>query len=68
MQSSGNSEFSDSKRKTYSLGFWQNFLLTLISAAGLISLVADGPHWVTYPSFVLVISILFIASISKLKK
>jgi hypothetical protein len=47
MESSGQSEFSDSPRKVYSLTFWQNFILTLACAAGLISLVADGPLWLT---------------------
>ena len=59
MESSGNSEFSDSMKKAYSLSFWQNFLLTLAGACGLISMVADGPRWITYPSLVIVIVLLF---------
>ena len=55
MESSGQSEFSNSPKKIYSLTFWQNFLLTLAGACGLISMVADGPRWITYPSFIIVI-------------
>ena len=58
MQSSGNSEFSNSNKKTYTLSFWQSFLLTLLGAAGLISMVADGPRWITYPSLIIVIGLL----------
>ena len=59
MQSSGNSEFSNSNKKTYNINFWQSFLLTLLGAAGLISMVADGPRWITYPSLICVIILLF---------
>jgi hypothetical protein len=59
MENSGNSEFSDSEKKVYSLSFWQNFLLTLAGACGLISMVVDGPRWITYPSFIIVIALLF---------
>ena len=66
MESTGNSEFSDSAKKTYSLSFWQNFLLTLAGACGLISMVADGPRWITYPSLIIVI--LLLLSIIRRKK
>ena len=66
MESSGNSEFSDSEKKTYSLSFWQNFLLTIAGACGLISMVADGPRWITYPSLIIVIVLLL--SIIRRKK
>lgn len=58
MESSGNSEFSNSNKKTYNLNFWQSFFLTLLGAAGLISMVADGPRWITYLSFIIVIGLL----------
>lgn len=58
MQSTGGSEFSDSAKKKYSLTFWQNVLLTLAGASGLVSMVADGPQWITYPSLVIVIILL----------
>ena len=67
MESSGNSEFSDSMKKAYSLSFWQNFLLTLAGACGLISMVADGPRWITYPSLILVI-LLLLSIIQRQKK
>ena len=66
MESSGNSEFSDSEKKTYSLSFWQNFLLTIAGACGLITMVADGPRWITYPSLIIVIVLLL--SIIRRKK
>ena len=59
MENLGNSEFSDSEKKVYSLSFWQNFLLTLAGACGLISMVVDGPRWITYPSLIIVIVLLF---------
>ena len=59
MENSGNSEFSNSEKKVYSLSFWQNFLLTLAGACGLISMVVDGPRWITYPSLIIVIVLLF---------
>ena len=59
MQSSGNSEYSSSDNQRYSMTFWQTFLLTLSSATGLISMVADGPRWITYPSFIIAIIVLF---------
>ena len=58
MQSSGNSEFSNSNKQTYNLNFWQSFLLTLFGATGLISMVSDGPRWITYPSLIIVIGLL----------
>ena len=68
MQNSGNSEFSSSENKQITLSFWQNFTLTLAGAAGLISMVADGPRWITYTSGVLVIGLLFRIIISNSKK
>jgi hypothetical protein len=67
MESSGQSEFSSSPKKVYSLSFWQNFLLTIAGACGLISMVADGPRWITYPSLILVI-VLLLSIISKTGK
>jgi hypothetical protein len=67
MESSGQSEFSSSPKKLYSLSFWQNFLLTIAGACGLISMVADGPRWITYPSLILVI-VLLLWMIRKSKK
>lgn len=58
MENSGNSEFSNSSNKSYTLTFWQNFVLTLAGASGLISMVADGPRWITYPSFIVVMTLL----------
>jgi hypothetical protein len=58
MESSGQSEFSSSPKKAYSLSFWQNFLLTIACAAGLISLVADGPLWLTLTAGTLAIATL----------
>ena len=58
MESSGQSEFSNSPKKVYSLTFWQNFLLTLACAAGLISLVADVPLWLTLTAGTLAIATL----------
>lgn len=58
MENSGYSEFSNSNNQRLSMTFWQTFLLTLFGAAGLISMVADGPRWITYPSLIIVISLL----------
>lgn len=69
MDSTGGAEFSgeennaDKKsmvnaRKTIELTFWPSFLLTLAGVAGLISMLFDGPRWITYPAHVIVISIL----------
>ena len=60
MQNSGESEFSDSNKQPtkLSLNFWQSFLLTLAGAAGLISMVTDGPRWITYTGFIIVIVLL----------
>ena len=66
MENSGNSEFSNSNNNSYTLTFWQNFVLTLTGAGGLISMVANGPRWITYPSFVVVI-ILLLSIIRKQK-
>lgn len=61
MQNSGESEFGyDGKTPTkLTLNFWQSFLLTLAGAAGLISLVADGPLWISVSGFSVVIVLLF---------
>ena len=69
MHSTGGAEFSgevnkdDKKavangRKTIELTFWPSFLLTLAGVSGLISLLFDGPRWITYPAFVIVIGML----------
>jgi hypothetical protein len=44
MESSGQSEFSNSSKKIYSLAFWQNFILTL---AGYLRVDFDGCRWAT---------------------
>lgn len=61
MQNSGDSEFSSENKATtkMTLTFWQSLLLTLAGAAGLISLVADGPIWISVTGFTLVIALLF---------
>jgi hypothetical protein len=48
-------EFSDSEEELTGSIFWQNFLLTMAGACGLISMVADGPRWITYPAELFVI-------------
>ena len=58
MNETGNSEFSNSDNHEFSLSFWQNFVLTLCGAAGLISMVADGPISLTVLSFTIVIAML----------
>ena len=68
MENSGNSEFSNSNNQRYSMTFWQTFLLTLFGAAGLISMVVDGPRWITYPSFIIVIIVLFPLASTSMKK
>ena len=61
MESSGQSEFSG-ESKSVTLSFWQSFLLTLAGASGLISLVANGPEWITFLSGgVAVVAIAWIA-------
>lgn len=49
MQNTGGSEPSkfEESPAPLELRFWQSFSLTLSGAAGLISLVADGPPWLT---------------------
>ena len=61
MQNSGDSEFSGENKSAtkLTLNFWQSFLLTLAGAAGLISLVTDGPLWISVTGFTLVIILLF---------
>lgn len=68
MNNSGESEFSNSNTKGLSMEFWQTFFLTLFGASGLISLVADGPRWITYPSLIFVIALLFPMAIESKKK
>lgn len=53
MQNTGESEQSPNQetQSKLTLGFWQSFLLTLAGAAGLISMVANGPLWLTYLGF-----------------
>lgn len=68
MNNSGESEFSNLIGKGQSMKFWQIFFLTLFGATGLMSLVADGPHWITYPSFIFVIALLFPLAIESKKK
>ena len=60
MQNSGESEFSEENKtpKKLTLTFWQSFLLTLAGAAGLISMVADGPLWISVTGFTLVIALI----------
>lgn len=60
MQSSGESEFSGENKSAtkLTLNFWQSFLLTLAGAVGLISLVTDGPKWISVTGFILVIILL----------
>lgn len=70
MQNSGESEFSgrDNSRAVLKLNFWQSFILTLAGAAGLISLVADGPLWISITGFALVIVLLVWIAVSQLRK
>lgn len=60
MQNSGESEFNGENKnaKKLTLTFWQSFLLTLAGAAGLISMVADGPLWISVAGFSIVIALL----------
>lgn len=67
MQSSGNSEYSSSVNQRYSMTFWQTLLLTLFGASGLVSMVVDGPRWITYPSLIIVIVLLFPLASSSMK-
>lgn len=50
MQNTGESEQTSTQKNPsrLTLSFWQSFLLTLAGAAGLISMVASGPAWLTY--------------------
>lgn len=58
MENSGNSEFSNSNKRQYTLSFWQTFFLTIFGASGLILMVADGPLSIKVVSFLIVIAIL----------
>ena len=70
MQNSGESEFSGENKAPgkITLTFWQSFLLTLAGAAGLISMVADGPLWISVSGFTIVIVLLFWLIASRLRK
>ncbi|MEY4391023.1 MAG: hypothetical protein RLZZ400_766 [Actinomycetota bacterium] len=70
MQNSGDSEFSTEDKATLklSLTFWQSFLLTLAGAAGLISMMTDGPLWISVTGFTLVIVLLFWLLVSHFRK
>ena len=70
MQSSGDAEFSGEKKDStnLTLTFWQSFLLTLSGAAGLISMVTDGPLWISIVGFTFVIVLMFWLIISQQKK
>lgn len=70
MQSSGDAEFSGEKKDStnLTLTFWQSFLLTLSGAAGLISMVTDGPLWISIVGFTFVIVLMFWLVISQQKK
>jgi len=60
MKNMSESEESSTDRPTPKLtvGFWQTFLLILCGAAGLISMVVDGPRWLTYSGLGLTVVIL----------
>ena len=70
MQNSGDSEFGTEDKTTtkLSLTFWQSFLLTLAGAAGLISMLTDGPLWISVTGFTLVIVLLFWLLASRYRK
>lgn len=70
MQNSGDSEFSGENRTPgkLTLTFWQSFLLTLAGAAGFISMVADGPLWISVTGFSMVIVLLFWVIVSNRSK
>lgn len=70
MQNSGDSEFSTENKTTVklSLTFWQSFLLTLAGAAGLVSMLTDGPLWISVAGFSLVIVLLCWLLISHFRK
>ncbi len=70
MQNSGDSEFTSENKSTtkLSLTFWQSFILTLAGAAGLISMVADGPLWISVTGFTLVIVLLVWLFVSHRKR
>jgi hypothetical protein len=70
MQNSGDSEFSTEGKATVklSLTFWQSFLLALAGAAGLNSMLTDGPLWISITGFTLVIVLLFWLIVSNVRK
>ena len=56
MDNTGGSDMTESNNNAkYSLSFWQGFLVTLLGAGSLISMIADGPLWLTVSGFSLVI-------------
>jgi len=56
MDNTGGAEMSGSKTNVkYSLSFWQIFLVTLFGAGSMISMIANGPLWLTVTGFSLVI-------------
>ena len=60
MKNTSESEETSTDRPTPKLtvGFWQTFLLTLFGAAGFISMVVDGPRWLTYSGLGLTVVVL----------
>ena len=70
MQGSGESEYSSENGKPVGLKlfFWQSFLLTLAGAAGLISMVANGPTWLTYAGLVSTVALLIWVIVTRKKK
>jgi hypothetical protein len=49
---------TDSPTPKITVGFWQTFLLILSGTTGLISMVVDGPRWLTYSGLGLTVVIL----------
>jgi len=70
VQNTGESEQSSSQKNTpkLTLSFWQSFLLTLAGAAGLISMVANGPTWLTYAGLVSTVALLIWVIVTWKKK
>ena len=51
------------------LGFLQSLLLTLFGATGMVSMVVDGPQWITIPALLATIVLLLrIIATEKKKK
>lgn len=70
MHNTGESELSGETKtpRKLTLTFWQSFLLTLAGATGLISLVADGPVWISVTGFTFVIVLFFWLIVSHSRK